>query len=194
MDSRLSFLTIILLSVMACSSANSSSEEIENSNVRKDRPVQDCTPMTQVTYSEGIAHLDNAPLSGKVCSYHPNGKMHTLTTYSEGRKSGMWEIYFADGQREKSGFTRKGKDDGLYREWYPNGQLKYEYHYDLGKKTDVWKSWYEDGTPYTERHFKDDQLHGKVLVWDERGKLSKEYDYVNGRLMNSQMHFKEEGF
>ncbi|MFT6185997.1 MAG: antitoxin component YwqK of YwqJK toxin-antitoxin module, partial [Cryomorphaceae bacterium] len=72
-----------------------------------------------------------------------------------------------------------------------NSELKYEYHYDLGKKVGVWKSWYEDGIRYTERHFENDDLNGKVLVWDESGKLAKEYDYINGRLMNSQMHFKE---
>jgi antitoxin component YwqK of YwqJK toxin-antitoxin module len=182
----------VLMALTGCSQGNTQANASEEEITVRTEP--ECVPHSEINHSDGIAFYNNSPFSGKVCSYRSDGKLHTMTTYSEGKKEGMWEVYYADGQREKSGFTRKGKDDGLYREWYPNGQLKYEYHYDLGRKVDVWKSWYEDGTPYTERHFKNDQLHGKVLVWDERGKLAKEYDYVDGRLMNSQMHFKEEGF
>lgn len=153
-----------------------------------------CIPIQEISYSNGTAFYLEMPFSGKICSYHSNGELHTLTSYHDGAKSRLWEIYFANGQKEKSGFTRKGSDDGTYREWYANGKLKYEYHYDLGKKVGIWKSWYENGTRYTERHFENDALNGKVLVWDESGKLAKEYDYVNGRLMNSQMHFKEEDY
>ena len=162
-------------------------EKKETKNVQEEK----CISLKEVKFASGVAMNDGSPLSGKICSYHANGNVHTMTSYKNGTKEGLWEVFFADGQKEKSGFTRQGSDDGLYREWFTNGQLKYEYHYDLGQKVDVWKSWYEDGTRYTERHFEDDQLNGKVLVWDENGKLAKEYDYVRGQLVNSQMHFKE---
>jgi antitoxin component YwqK of YwqJK toxin-antitoxin module len=190
---KVAFSTLVFVGFIACTEANKpAAEEVEEKVGSKAQ--SECVPMNEIRYEKGKAYDGDRLFSGKVCSFHSNGNKHTLTSYKEGEKSGLWEVFFADGQREKSGFTRQGKDDGLYREWYPSGQLKYEYHYDLGKKVDVWKSWYEDGTRYTERHFKDDQLNGKVFVWDERGKLSKEYDYVNGQLMNSEMHFKEEGF
>jgi len=160
-----------------------------NLALQKEKPQ--CVHINEITYQSGGAFLNNDPFKGRICSYHQNGNIHTLTSYQNGKKEGLWEIFFADGQKKKSGFTRQGSDDGLYREWFPNGQLKYQYHYDLGKKVDIWKSWYENGTRYTERHFEDDQLNGKVLVWDENGKLAKEYDYVRGQLVNSQMHFKE---
>jgi len=177
----------------SCSEANKPADNSTEKVVEQKQELA-CVPMQEISYENGNAFQNGQTFSGKVCSHHSNGEMHTLTSYNEGLKEGMWEVFFSNGQREKSGFTRKGEDDGLYREWYNNGELKYEYHYDLGKKVSIWKSWYEDGTRYTERHFENDELNGKVLVWDERGKLSKEYDYVNGRLMNSEMHFKEEGF
>lgn len=190
MSAKVFLPTLLFAFFLSCSGVDAPAEEIQM-EAQEEKQESDCIPMQKITYSNGMAYLDDKAFSGKVCSYHANGELHTMTSYREGSKDGMWEIFYADGQREKSGFTRQGKDDGLYREWYANGELKYEYHYDLGKKVDVWKSWYEDGTRYTERNFNNDELNGKVLVWDESGKLAKEYDYVNGRLMNSQMHFKE---
>ena len=193
MSAKVVLPTLIFAFLISCSVADAPSENSSQENV-DEKQGPNCVSMQEINYRNGMAYQDESPFTGKVCSYHSNGAIHTLTTYRDGTKDGLWEIFFGDGQREKSGFTRQGKDDGLYREWYPNGELKYEYHYDLGKKVNVWKSWYEDGTRYTERHFDNDQLNGKVLVWDESGKLAKEYDYVNGRLMNSEMHFKEEGY
>jgi antitoxin component YwqK of YwqJK toxin-antitoxin module len=193
MNTRIFLPTLVFLFFFSCSGTGTPLEESKQ-NGSKLKQETDYIPMQEIQYRNGIAYQAEKPFTGKVCSYHSNGEIHTLTSYRAGAKNGLWEVFFANGQREKSGFTRQGKDDGLYREWYANGELKYEYHYDLGKKVDVWKSWYEDGTRYTERHFENDELNGKVLVWDETGKLAKEYDYVNGRLMNSQMHFKEEGF
>ena len=190
---RILFSALVFVTLLSCSQTSNSTSEIP---VEKPTtlPQEECIHMNEVKYSKGMAYQNDSPLTGKVCSYHSNGNTHTLSTYENGIKQGLWEVFYADGKREKSGFTRNGSDDGLYREWYPNGNLKYEYHYDLGKKIDIWKSWYEDGTRYTERHFMDDKLNGKVLVWDERGKLAKEYDYVDGILINSIMHFKEPGF
>ncbi|MCZ4407190.1 toxin-antitoxin system YwqK family antitoxin [Cryomorphaceae bacterium 1068] len=190
MSVRVFLPTLVLAFFVSCSVEDVPAKEVRT-EPQEDEQGSDCVPMQEISYANGLAYRNETPFTGTVCSYHSNGEIHTLTSYREGKKNGLWEVFFANGQREKSGFTRQGKDDGLYREWYTNGELKYEYHYDLGKKVDVWKSWYEDGTRYTERHFENDELNGKVLVWDESGKLAKEYDYVNGRLMNSQMHFKE---
>jgi len=184
----------LLLGILLFNCASSTREAPESEDLGIQKVAQDCLSMSEVRFQDGLATHHGQPISGKVCSYFRTGEIHTLTTYREGEKEGLWEVFYQDGKREKSGFTRRGKDDGLYREYYPNGRLKYEYHYDLGKKVDVWKSWYADGTPYTERHFEDDRLNGKVLVWDENGKLAKEYDYVDGRLVKSEMHFKKPGY
>ena len=190
MSARVFLPTLIFAFFISCSVINAPAEEVQKEQPEEEQE-RDCTPMQEISYANGMAYQNDQLFTGEVCSLHSNGEVHTLTSYREGSKDGLWEIFFADGKREKSGFTRQGNDDGLYREWHANSELKYEYHYDLGKKVGVWKSWYEDGIRYTERHFENDDLNGKVLVWDESGKLAKEYDYINGRLMNSQMHFKE---
>lgn len=156
----------------------------------------ECTPMADLRlknepFAQALWSGDNL-FSGKACTRYNSGQIHTLTSYENGVKSGIWEVYLPDGTLQKTGSVKDDKEDGPYREYYETGILKYEYHYADGAKTGVWKSWYEDGTPYTERNFHNDKLHGKVLVYDELGEPAKEYDYRRGVLVNSRMHFEEQ--
>jgi antitoxin component YwqK of YwqJK toxin-antitoxin module len=143
------------------------------------------------TNGENLAYQDGQLFTGWSVVYTKGETRYIEQQYANGKKDGVWRIYFPSGQLHKEGTMRDGKDHGRYREYHPNGKMQYEYYYDLGKKTGKWLSWYENGVPYTERHFVNDQLHGKVYVWDEQGNLAKEYDYRNSVLVNSKMHFKE---
>lgn len=155
-------------------------------------PPDSCVSANEVRYREGFTYHLGHPFTGVACSYYADGSVHTLTRYVNGRRSGLWRVYYPNGVIEKAGTIRSGVEDGPYIENFMNGNRRYEYLYDMGTKTGVWRSWYADGTPYTERHFQNGMLHGKVLVWDEQGQLAKEYDYVHGRLVNSVMHFEEQ--
>ncbi len=170
-------------------------EELHNVPAMHADEVGECTALNTLTIQqenlESIAFHNDVPFSGVACSYLSNGKAHTYTTYKDGKREGLWQIFHENGRLYKMGYVRNGADDGDFREYFKSGILRYEYHYDQGKKTGTWKGWYNDGTPYTERNFHNDQLHGKVLVWDENGELSKEYDYAMGKLINSEMHFEQ---
>ncbi len=150
-----------------------------------------CVSTQEIQFRDGFTYLRGRMFTGVACSYYEDGELHTVTHYENGRRSGMWSVYYSSGIVEKTGTTRSGVEDGLYIENYIDGQRRYEYHYAMGSRTGVWRSWYPDGTRYTERNFRNGMLDGKVLVWDEQGKLAKEYDYANGQLVNSIMHFKE---
>lgn len=143
------------------------------------------------TNGESLAYFEGQLFTGWSVVYTKGEKRYIEQQYIDGKKDGVWRIYYPSGQLHKEGTMKKGQDHGRYREYHPNGQMQYEYFYDLGKKTGKWLSWYENGVPYTERHFVNDQLHGKVYVWDEQGNLAKEYDYRNSILVDSKMHFKE---
>lgn len=175
---------------------NIASESSNNAVLQKPVDQDKCISISELSFSqtgkESMTYFEGSPFTGKGCSYHSSGKISTLTSYVDGRRAGIWEVYYDNGQLEKAGIVKDGKEHGSYQEYFRNGQLKYDYTYDRGAKVGVWKSWYEDGTPYTERNFNNDKLNGKVLVWDENGKLSKEYDYINGKVVNSIMHFKNE--
>jgi antitoxin component YwqK of YwqJK toxin-antitoxin module len=139
---------------------------------------------------EQLAYFKNELFTGWSVIFTKGQIKYIEQQYLNGKKDGIWRVYYPSGQLQKEGNMVNGLDEGLYREYYENGTLQYEYHYSAGKKVGKWLSWYADGTPYTERNFVNDELNGKVLVWDEKGKLAKEYDYRNNILVNSIMHFK----
>jgi hypothetical protein len=41
-----------------------------------------------------------------------------------------------------------GKKIGLYEGWYSNGQLRYRFNYSDGKKYGLYEEWYENGQSY----------------------------------------------
>ena len=178
--------TILVLLILIQSCAHS--PKGNNKDQNEDSP---CIALSETELTNGLTYHNEVPLSGKTCSWYPNGNIHTETTFHEGKREGVWTIYFENGQPEKTGNIINGKDHGEYKEYYENGQLKYDYIYQNGSKEGVWKSWYADGGKYTERHFSQNTLNGKVLVWDEQGRLAKEYDYLKGSLIKEQMHFKK---
>ncbi|NEN24521.1 toxin-antitoxin system YwqK family antitoxin [Cryomorpha ignava] len=175
---------VLLILIHSCAQSPKGSDNSENGEAT-------CIALSETESTNGLTYYHMVPLSGKICSWYPNGNKHTETAVIEGKKEGIWTVYFENGQPEKTGSILNGEDDGEYKEYYKNGQLKYDYTYKNGSKEGVWKSWYEGGGKYTERNFSENTLDGKVLVWDEQGRLAKEYDYVNGTLIKQQMHFKE---
>jgi antitoxin component YwqK of YwqJK toxin-antitoxin module len=194
-------LGLVLLSacgeVPPASSEQTPSEEAQQENhvAPTQDKVKDCTPLKDLEFDtyegERLALLNKFPFTGITCTHYPTGKVHTLNAYVEGRREGLWEVYHPNGRLSKMGNLHNGLDEGTFKVFFKSGQIQHEYHYAKGEKTGIWKSWYVHGQRYTERHFERDTLHGKVLVWDEQGQLAKSYDYDHGKLVNSQMHFKE---
>lgn len=141
----------------------------------------------QEEQGKDIAYFEDQPFTGTAETLSKGVKIYE-SDYRNGRKAGAWSMWDAAGNLQKNGFTRDGKEDGMYREYYPSGALKYEYHYDLGKKTGQWRSWYENGVRWTERDFVNDKLHGKVHVYDTTARLTKEYFYRNGELYDKKTY------
>lgn len=175
---------VLLILIQACTHS-------PNGNIKTQNEDTPCIALSETELINGLTYHHEVPLSGKICSWYPNGNKHTETAFVQGKKEGVWTVFHENGHPQKIGSILNGKEDGEYKEYYENGQLKYDYTYQNGSKEGVWKSWYEDGRKYTERHFSENTLNGKVLVWDELGRLAKEYDYVHGSLMKQHMHFKE---
>ncbi len=138
-----------------------------------------------------IAHKKDKPYTGKALSLYPTGQKYMSQEYIDGRKEGEWILWYKNGQMQKRGYTKEGKEVGKANEWYENGQMKYDQHYVDGKKDGKWLSWYESGAKWTSRDFEMDVLNGKVLVFDTLEELSKEYTYVNGDLVDKVMHYEQ---
>lgn len=61
-----------------------------------------------------------------------------------GRRQGTWKI-FEDSMMVATGSYIDGEEQGLWQYWYANGQKKEEGHYKKGVKEGMWTQWYMDG-------------------------------------------------
>ena len=56
-------------------------------------------------------------------SYYRNGQLHTKGQYRKGKREGEWEFYYRNGQLECKGYYKNGNQDGLFQFYYAKGQF-----------------------------------------------------------------------
>ena len=100
--------------------------------------------------------------SGEVFSFYMGGNKKSETTYKDGKK------------------------DGLNNIWYENGRKKYEGTYKDGKQDGLWTLWDKDGKKESETHYKDGELNGLSTYWDENGQKYYEGTYKDDELISKK--------
>ena len=97
--------------------------------------------------------------------------------YKEGKKVGLWVVWYKNGQIKKKGNYKDGRKVGLWISFVEDGQVKIEGNYKDGKKVGLWRMWYDqvendklvEGDDLT-RVVPDKTLLGKVdEIFAERG-------------------------
>ena len=56
-------------------------------------------------------------------SYYRNGQLHTKGVYRKGKREGEWEFYFRNGQLECKGTYKNGNEDGVFEFNNSKGQF-----------------------------------------------------------------------
>ena len=81
---------------------------------------------------------------------HPNGKLKKRTNYQSvndgGKKHGLEESYYENGQLKSKGSYKDGIKEGLWENYYENGQLNDKVNYKDGVHEGLWELYNEDGS------------------------------------------------
>ena len=77
--------------------------------------------------------------------YYDNGNIRIDGQYNNGNKSGLWTEYFLKGNIMRMFYANKNGKNGSINEWYENGVKKISGIYSQGKKHGVWIAWYPNG-------------------------------------------------
>ena len=75
---------------------------------------------------------------------------------------------------------KDGKRNGLLNRWYENGQKKSEANYKDGKEDGQMNTWYENGHKRGETIFKDGKANGLTIIYNEDGTEKSRRTYKNG--------------
>jgi len=72
-----------------------------------------------------------------------------------------------------------GKKHGLYESWYSNGQKSDQINYQNGKFHGLYESWYKNGQKYDQLNYQNGEKHGLYESWYENGQKEEQIDYQN---------------
>lgn len=151
--------------------------------------------------------LLNGKINGQLKTYHSNGKLAKVGSYtndvengqfkeydydgnieaeysmSNGEMNGALKVYYPNGKLRKSGNYLKGKEDGNFVEYDEDGNKEAEYEMASGMKNGILNV-YEDGKIVVSTTFKDDIKNGQRVEYyynDETEKLQLKLigEYLN---------------
>jgi len=81
-------------------------------------------------------------------------------------------------------FKHTGKKHGLYESWYKNGQKREQINYQNGEKHGLYESWFNDGQKYDQTNYQNDKKHGLREFWYNNERKSIQINYQNNEIQN----------
>ena len=124
-------------------------------------------------------------------------KMVEEGTYSEGRKIGVYKIYFSDSKqvKEESPYT-EGKLNGIRKTYYVDGSLQSEKGYKMSIEDGIDRKYeWQTGRILRDMFYKDGVLEGKQEqhIMSNIGNYMKYSNYRNGKLHGPYSEVYTEG-
>jgi antitoxin component YwqK of YwqJK toxin-antitoxin module len=72
---------------------------------------------------------------------------------------------------------KKGKMNGMRKEWYPDGKKRLEINYINNQRDGKYSLWFHSGKPYVERTYNNDFVVGKETLYNEDGEVAREQKF-----------------
>ena len=119
----------------------------------------------------------NTPYTGRIVHYHEMFNFTEIGSYKNGKRNGLKETYYENGQLRSSQNYKHGKLNGLWESYYENGQLKYSANW-KGSFYDKSYTYYENG------QLKSLENYQNIYGFPSRLNSSKYYE--NGQLKSSE--------
>jgi TonB family protein len=132
----------------------------------------------EMSYVDGLR-------DGYFVAYHPNGNLAVKGLYDVDKRSGKWEYWYANHQKQK---------DESYTE---NGELKIENYWDekgkqLLKNGTGYYEFFDDFDVITEKgYFKNYQKDGAWTGYFDDGKVYFQEEWQAGKLINGMSHDRD---
>jgi antitoxin component YwqK of YwqJK toxin-antitoxin module len=111
-----------------------------------------------------------------------------------GKKTGVWEEYYENGQLKTSYHYLHGEKHGVFKSYYEDGTLWM--HMDKfvnGKREGQWKSYHENGKPWTFIQLVNDKENGEFINHYKNGNIESKGRKVNGKETGEWKNYYDNG-
>lgn len=150
-----------------------------------------------ITYDEGDVKMkcsyEHGLLDGQNERFYPDGQLHTLTHWKQGKPCGEWLSYYRHGVPRirctfqnvdlvmpVECFNEEGKmicRFGLMRPYSPSNEPCPRFLLE-----GAYEEWYGDGQLSVSKHYQKGQPIGEAREWDKDGSLLRKYHFEDGLL------------
>jgi antitoxin component YwqK of YwqJK toxin-antitoxin module len=127
---KISFLSVIIL----LSSCNFKDKAARNSQLSNDSTV-----VVKLNTSQ-VAPMEEEGLN---TDYYDNGKERMKGIIKNGKREGLWQAWYENGNLWSEAEYRNGINHGKTITYFENGKIRYEGKFEEGNKIGVWK-YYDD--------------------------------------------------
>lgn len=118
---------------------------------------------------------------------------HTVTTYHNGQKDGLFMDIRKNGAVELLQYFRNDKLDGPSRRYNPGAKIAEESYYSDGIRSGAYTKWYANGNVQEVSNYNNDVRDGKTSYFLENGAKVADYSYNRGKLEGDVTLYGENG-
>ena len=117
--------------------------------------------------------------------FYGNGRLKSRTNYQPvlngGKKHGLFELFYKNGQLQLTQNYRDGKEDGVYEKYYENGRVKVRTVFKNGKREGPYEEYHENTQFKVQTVFKHGELEGDYLEYSKDGIVKEQISFKNGK-------------
>jgi len=122
-------------------------------------------------------------IDGESTSYFPNGQLMQVSTYKNGKETGVEKNYHYNGRLAREGNYFNGDLEGKRTSYFENGTKASEFNYVQDKRSDIGYYFHTNGKVSHETNYANDEPHGTSTLYDASGELIYQRQFDDGLLL-----------
>jgi antitoxin component YwqK of YwqJK toxin-antitoxin module len=160
--------------------------------------LESCVEGQQVSPADRLRGWDRgagtcvAGLKAGKWEYRSEGGLREEGLYEEGRRTGLWRTWGADGRIAEQVPYIRGRREGAFVRFFKEKKVE-EGDYRLGRRTGVWMAWYENGQTKAKDEYRDGSKYGRSESYWEDGRRICFANYVWGVLEGHLQRWNQAG-
>ncbi len=131
--------------------------------------------------NEGNWYNKGELYNGYAVKYHPNKSLKEKTGFYNGKKQGVYKVWFPNGVLKLESNYHQNVLEGSYKVWWINKNKALEVNFKEGKKEGKERQWFSSGMLSKKRNLVKGRENGLQQSWLENGKIYINYEAKNGR-------------
>jgi antitoxin component YwqK of YwqJK toxin-antitoxin module len=130
---------------------------------------------------KGIYKQNDSPFTGIVYSLAETKDTIAVGSFLNGMENGEWRKYYSNRQLMERRYYSNGKKTGVYEGWWANGKKRLLYHFKNGEYEGNCIDWSDKGSLVSSMNYVNGYESGLQQQFYENGKVKANYMMLDGR-------------